>query len=136
MLGINQKITVHGCRRATYAGNAAIDINASDIISELIKAAGTLCECYASDMWYELNKINGNIVDGCDDVLYIGIRSYGVDGNVFVESRLNKAGCNYDPSAYIRLYRLNMCNGDDGLYTMELERISAYTAEKEIHGKF
>ena len=132
MLGINQKITAHGCR-ASY-GKAAIDINASDIISELIKAAGTLCECYASDLVYELDKINGNINDGCDDVLYIGVRSYGVDGNTFVKSRLTKGGCNYAPHDYIRLYRLNMCNGYDGLYTMELERISTYTAEKEIHG--
>lgn len=131
MLKINDTITVHGCRSA-YVGNKAIDINASDIISELIQAAGMLCESYASDLFYELNKIDGNLTYGNDDVLYIGVRSYGVDGNTFVKSRLNKGGCNYEPSAYIRLYRLNMCNGDDGLYTMELTRISTYTAEREI----
>lgn len=127
MLSINQKKVATG----QIIDNERTNINYSDIFSELIQAAGMGCEAYSSDLFYELTAIK-TAVDALENtVFYIGIRTLGVDGESFISRRLNRKNCNYEPNCYIKIYRLKLIAMDDSM-TMELERISEYTATREL----
>lgn len=128
MLSIGNKITADG-RISTYTGK--FDINHSSIFSELIQAAGMGCENFASDMFIELEAIKRAIDNVENYVRFIGIRTLGVDGDTFIASRLNRKSCNYEPAAYIKLYKLEISIVDDEM-TMTLTRISSYDAAREL----
>lgn len=127
MLSINQKKVATG----QIINNERTNINYSDIFSELIQAAGMGCEAYSSDLFYELTAIK-TAVDALENtVFYIGIRTLGVDGESFISRRLDRKNCNYEPNCYIKIYRLKLIAMDNSM-TMELERISEYTATREL----
>lgn len=129
MLRYNESIT---CEGYVYDGKA--DINYCSIMSELVKAAGTLCEDYASDVYYDLQLLE-IWKDGLrSELTFIGIRSMGVDGYDFVKCRLGNSAT-YGTNNYIRLYRLETWMPDDKTYMMELRRIDEYDAKKELFGK-
>lgn len=89
------------------------------------------CECFASDMFIELEAAKRAIDNRENYVRYIGIRTLGVDGDTFIASRLDRKSCNYEPAAYIKLYKLEISIDNDEM-TMTLSRISSYDAEQEL----
>lgn len=111
--------------------NTIGNLNISSIFSELIQAAGMGCENYASDLFYDLTAIDSDIKNGVENVRYIGIRSYGVDGNTFMRSRLDNKSCCYSPNCYVKIYRISI--SVDGEYmTVLLERIDEYEAKNAL----
>lgn len=111
--------------------NVIGSLNISSIFSELIQAAGMGCENYASDLFYDLTAIDSDIKNGVENVRYIGIRTYGVDSNTFMRSRLDNKSCNYSPNCYIKIYRISI--SVDGEYmTVLLERIDEYEAKNAL----
>ena len=101
-------------------------LNYSSIFSELIHAA-IVCEYFASDIFIDLQTIEKVIKEAENRVFYLGYRDSGVDGKLFVKSRLEQNRY-YN---YIRLYRLEI-SVDDGDITAELKRVSEYDAYKEL----
>lgn len=101
-------------------------LNYSSIFSELIHAA-IVCEYYASDVFIDLQSIEKAIKEAENRVFYLGYRDSGVDGNIFVKSRLSQ-NRNYE---YIRLYKLEI-SVDDGYITAELKRVSNYDTRREL----
>lgn len=131
MLHDGQKITVEGqVYRSSYNGELATNINFSDIFTELIQAAGMGCEYYASDLYYTLTAIEKIIKNFENDVLYIGIRDSGVDGNTFIKSRLENSST-YGTNNYIKMYRCEI-KTDETSQTIELVRTSEYDVRKEL----
>lgn len=131
MLHDGQKITVEGqVYRSSYNGELATNINFSDIFTELIQAAGMTCEYYASDLYYTLTAIEKIIKNFENDVLYIGIRDSGVDGNTFIKSRLENSST-YGTNNYIKMYRCEI-KTDETSQTIELVRTSEYDVRKEL----
>lgn len=128
MLSIGNKITADG-RISSYTGK--FDINHSSIFSELIQAAGMGCERFASDLIYDIKAILDTIERQENETYYLGIRTDGVDGKSYISSRLDRKSCNYEPNAYIKLYRLEISIVDDKM-TMTLSRISSYDAAREL----
>lgn len=119
MLHINSKPIVEEAQ----IGN----LNLSSIFSELITAA-TVCEYYASDLFYDLKDIEKAVENSENAVFYIGFRNSGVDGKNFVKLRL-RSRLEYDE--YIRLYKLEI-SVSEGYVLAELKRIDKYTAFKEL----
>lgn len=101
-------------------------LNYSSIFSELIHAA-IVCEYFASDVFIDLQTIEKVIKEAENRVFYLGYRDSGVDGNLFVKSRLEQNRY----YKYIRLYRLEI-SVDDGDISAELKRVSEYDAYKEL----
>ena len=103
-------------------------LNDSDIWSSLIGAAGRFCERFASDLLidYEsyirlLPELVGNRIE---HTWLFGFREYGVDGNGFVESRLEHS--RYGRQEYRQLWALRLEYDTDGEYdefVLTLERI-------------
>lgn len=127
MLSINQKKVAVG----QIINNERTNVNYSDIFSELIQAAGMGCEAYSSDLFYDLTAIKAAVDALENKVFYIGIRTLGVDGESFISRRLDRKNCNYEPNCYIKIYRLKLIAADNSM-TLELERISEYTATREL----
>lgn len=107
------------------------NLNISGIFSELIQAAGMGCENYASDLFYDLSAIYSAIKSAEEKVFYVGIRTNGVDGESFIRSRLNRNSCNYEPSCYLKIYRVSISVENEEMKVL-LERISKYDAEKAL----
>lgn len=101
-------------------------LNYSSIFSELIHAA-IVCEYYASDVFISLKFIEKTIIEAESHTFYLGYRDSGVDGKLFIKSRLGENKY-YE---YIRLYRLEISVAD-GYITAELKRITEYDAYKEL----
>lgn len=88
-------------------------INISSEMSFLIKEAGRICEYFASDMFYDLKELHGDLVstpvlDHKDDYLWVvGIRDSGCDGKYYISNRLDDetAGRNYRALYAIRVVR-------------------------------
>ena len=134
MLHLGQKIT---CERqvstSSYNGEPTTNINCSGIFTELIQAAGMTCKYYASDLYYTLAAIEKVVQNFENDVLYIGIRDRGVDGNSFVKSRLENSST-YRTNNYVKMYRLEI-KSDNYLQTMELRRVSELDVRSELRIK-
>lgn len=131
MLHNGQKITVEGqVYRSSYNGELTTNINFSDIFTELIQAAGTGCEYYASDMFYDLMEIHKTIQNLDSKVFYIGIRDSGVDGTMYIKSKLENSSV-YGTNNYIKLYRCEV-KTDETSQTVELLRTSEYDVRKEL----
>ena len=131
MLHNGQKITVEGqVYRSSYNGELTTNINFSDIFTELIQAAGMGCEYFASDMFYNLTEIHKAIQNLDNKVFYIGIRDSGVDGTMFIRSRLENSSV-YGRNNYIKMYRCEV-KTDETSQTVELSRTSEYDVRKEL----
>ena len=131
MLHYGKKITCEGqVYRSSYNGKPTTNINYSDIFTELIQATGMTGEYYASDLYYTLTAIEKVVQNFENDVLYIGIRDSGVDGNTFIKSRLENSST-YGTNNYIKMYRLEIKSNNDS-QTMELLRVSEYDVRKEL----
>lgn len=131
MLHYGQKITCEGqVYTNSYSGKPTTNINYSDIFTELIQATGMTCEYYASDLYYTLTAIEKAVQNFENDVLYVGIRDSGVDGNTFVKSRLENSST-YGTNNYIKMYRLEIKSYND-LQTMELLRVSEHDVRNEL----
>lgn len=71
-------------------------INVSDILTKLIQVAGRFAESYASDLVYSIDHIREladntwpyDTAQPMDEIMAVGIRASGVDGNSFIMSRL------------------------------------------------
>lgn len=131
MLHNGQKITVEGqVYRSSYNGELTTNINFSDIFTELIQAAGMGCEYYASDMFYDLTEIHKAIQSLDSKVFYIGIRDCGVDGTLYIRSKLENTSV-YGTNNYIKMYRCSV-KTDETSQTVELLRTSEYDIRKEL----
>ena len=131
MLHHGKKITVEGqVYRSSYNGELTTNINFSDIFTELIQAAGMGCEYYASDMFYDLAEIHRTIQNLDSKVFYIGIRDSGVDGTLYIRSRLENASV-YGTNNYLKLYRCEVKTSETS-QTVELLRTSEYDVRKEL----
>lgn len=131
MLHYGQKIACEGqVYTNSYNGEPTTNINYSDIFTELIQATGMTCEYYASDLYYTLTAIEKVVQNVKNDVLYIGIRDSGVDGNSFIKSRLENSSV-YGTNNYIKMYRLEIKSYND-LQTMELLRVSELDVRNEL----
>ncbi len=131
MLHLGQEITwERQVSTSSYNGEPTTNIICSGIFTELIQAAGTTCEYYASDLYYTLTAIEKAVQNFENDVLYIGIRDRGVDGNSFVKSRLENSST-YGTNNYIKMYRLEI-KSDNYLQTMELRRVSELDVRSEL----
>lgn len=131
MLHNGKKITVEGqVYKSSYNGELATNINFSDIFTELIQAAGMGCEYYASDMFYNLAEIHKAIQSLDNKIFYIGIRDYGVDGTLYIRSKLENTSV-YGTNNYIKMYRCSV-KTDETSQTVELLRTSEYDVRKEL----
>lgn len=88
------------------------DINYTEIQSFLIKEAGSLCDYYASDLLFNLEEVDKVLHQTKTDFnkrIAFGFRKSGVDGNVFVKSRLRKTNIYGSPDKeYRSLYVLDI----------------------------
>ena len=87
-----QKKTLDECY-SYLSPNTSVNINISSIIDAVIKNAGRFCERYASDILFDLNTLNDIIknydpTSPAEHIICFGIRKNGVDGNSFLESRI------------------------------------------------
>lgn len=133
MLKVNENIVCYGgiVENEPYSENFHADINYSSIFTELIQAVGCVCEFYASDLYFELRDIEKCVQYLDTDILFIGIRKNGVDGNSFIQARIDKNSCSYEPNVYIKLYRLET-KINDGTFFMELKRVTDFDVRKEL----
>lgn len=131
MLHNGEKITVEGqVYTDSYNVELTTNINYSDIFTELIQAAGMGCEYYASDMFYELAEIHKTIQSLDNKVFYIGIRDSGVDGTMYIRSRLENSSV-YGSNNYIKMYRCEVKTNETS-QIVELLRTSEYDVRKEL----
>lgn len=92
----NENILAEDCTRVyTGATNENAEINASDIQTKLIQITGRFCERYASDLICILSDLDPFLhhirIDKSDRwTIAVGIRESGVDGNLFLLSRLKE----------------------------------------------
>ena len=90
----NENILAEDCARVyTGIANENVEINASDIQTKLIQITGRFCERYASDLICTLSDLDPFLHHICIDksdrwTIAVGIRESGVDGNLFLLSRL------------------------------------------------
>lgn len=111
----------HGQIIANYAEPTRTNINTSTIYTMLIKEAAK-CEYYASDIVYDIDRINRTLKDDnflSDNkpiVFYFGFRSHGVDHESFIESR------GWNSEEYRTIYRLTL-KPDNSDLTATLEKI-------------
>lgn len=133
MLKVNESIKCTGgiTENSPYSDKFHADVNYSSIFTELIQAVGCLCEFYASDLYFELRDIEKCVNCLDTDVLFIGIRKNGVDGNDFISKRIDKNNINYSPNIYIKMYRLET-KIEENCYIMELKRIFESDAIAEL----
>lgn len=105
------------------AGINGIDINMSDVYSTMIKEAAR-CNYYASDMIYDIEIINHRLknFDIFDEDSYspilVACRKSGVDGNVFILSRVENASrnCAYAicfPESYFSVFAVTFEKSED-----------------------
>lgn len=129
MLKIGEIITTDGY----ISGNGVSEINTSDIFTELIKAAGTYCENYASDLVYDIARINEAIQTKENYCCYVGIRLNGVDSDSFIRSRINPKSCSYEANCYLRLYKFTIVfDEEERSIIADLTRLSEYDVRNEI----
>ena len=62
------------------------ECNFSDVFSRLIKEAGSMCDCYASDILFDIERIK-SALNGKQEPIYIAFRDHGVDSNTFIALR-------------------------------------------------
>lgn len=76
------------CEDLAFFNNEAktYECNFSDVFSTLIKEAGTMCDCYASDILFDIERIKSTL-NGKQEPVYIAFRSHGVDSNTFIAIR-------------------------------------------------
>ena len=129
MLHIGEKINASGQLLYRYDKDCyETNVNYSGIFTELIQAAGSLCEFYASDLYYTLSEIKTAVDNTEEKILYIGIYTNGVDGTNSVREKMK-----WQHSGYIRLYRLIMSAvNSTKSYVMELERVDEYDVRKAL----
>lgn len=130
MLHYGEKITCEGQLITDYfaENGQRTNVNYSDIVTELVQAAGMLCEYYASDIVYDIKDLENYIDNIREEIMFIGIRSNGCDGLNYVISRFK----NHDTKDYIRLYRLETSIPDESHFCVELKRVDSYDVEKEL----
>ena len=93
-----------------------IVINMCDVITKIIQITGRFCEQFASDLLFELAKINSfTEFNGNGEenhwVIPIGIRSHGVDHEEFILERLaetEKNGYVYPEHVYRKLLAVDI----------------------------
>ena len=133
MLHYKDKIVCEGQLITDYfaENGQRTNVNYSDIVTELVQAAGTLCEYYASDIIYDVKDLENCINNVREEVLFIGIRDSGCDSTNSIKCRLENSST-YGNNNYIRLYRLETSIPDESHYRIELLRIDEYDARKEL----
>lgn len=93
------------------AYSKAWDINYSSTFTKLIQEAGRLCDSYASDLFIDFTALMNRIKDAGHDytgeVCLFGLRDMGVDGNSFIQSRLEN-NPHYGQYDYRAIYRLEI----------------------------
>ena len=106
--------------------SCGLDFNTSDIFSRLIKEAAK-CECYNSDVFYDLKNIEESFKNFDPEKefepIWLGFRKMGVDCTNFVLCRVNDAGM-YGKIAdtYFVLYSLTVERKGEGFYTVYLTK--------------
>lgn len=135
MLHYGEKIEATGQLLTDYfaENGRRTNVNHSSIITELIQAAGSLCEYFASDIVYDIKDMENYIENTREEVIFIGIRDSGVDSTLAIKQKLGNSAT-YGTNNYIRLYRLETSIPNDHTYKIELRRIDEYDAKKELLG--
>ena len=135
MFHYKEKIEAEGQLLVDYfaENNRKTNVNYSSIVSELIQAAGTLCEYFASDIVYDIKDLENYIENTREEVVFIGIRDSGVDSTIAIKQKL-KNSATYGTNNYIRLYRLETSIPNDHTYKIELRRVDEYDTKKELLG--
>lgn len=110
-------------------------INLSGLFSYLIKEAGRLCDCYASDMYYDLKMLERHLYEDMKFVdepycTMLGIRSGGVDHMEWVASHIEDKSCQrtYREIIYIKVDRTDADYADDE-YVLSVYTLDPWTLE-------
>lgn len=70
-----------------YVYQDKTNINMSNLYTKLIQEAGRFCDCYASDLIYDIDAIREAIDNHKSRKFYMGFRESGIDHNSFIECR-------------------------------------------------
>lgn len=98
-----------------------VAVNYTNIQSFLIKEAGSLCDCYASDLLFNLKEVDELLHQTETDFherVAFGFRKSGVDSNKFTLSRLSQPNMyGFITNEYRALYVLDidMSHTEDGI---------------------
>lgn len=113
-------------------------INLSTPVSFIIKEVGRLCECYASDVFYDLKKLFTDL-EGANTVLanqdsyqwVIGIREMGCDHDNFINARLSQGTDMV--KEYRAIYELAVEPSEKykGDFDLKVYRINRYTLSND-----
>ena len=124
-------------------------INLSSLFTLLIKEAGRLCDYYASDIFYDLKQLHEDLYgDKC--VLFeqeeyqtvIGIRNSGVDGEVFMISKMNSGDTNPFTYNYREIFLIRAVKTKEGLggklscYQVSPSSMDWYFTHKEKYERY
>ena len=113
-------------------GHKINNINLSSEVSYIIREVGRLCDSFASDIYYDLKQLFGDL-EGETSVLFdtpkyqwvVGIRDMGVDHDNFIESVLRE---NRDlEKRYRAIYEISIEPESKHWYKMTLSKISPFS---------
>lgn len=99
-------IEEHGQTNPNYAkGTKYVSINLSSILCRLIKTAAYRCDYYCSDLFISWQSFEAAVKEPGfgTQIMLLGFRDSGVDGNEFIQSRLNNTSA-YGSNPYSELY--------------------------------
>lgn len=76
------------CEDVAFLNNEAktYKCNFSNVFSRLIKEAGSMCDYYASDILFDIERIK-SALNGKQEPIFIAFRSHGVDSNTLIAIR-------------------------------------------------
>lgn len=99
-----------------------LSVNISDFFTRLIKDAAR-CNSYASDVYYDLCAIDKAIREYRPmqefTPIFVGFRRHGVDGNLFVLSRIGEDKYNVHRE-YFALYSIMVEPDGEGWYNVKM----------------
>lgn len=102
-----------GCfRDAPLTYEELCGVNMSAIHTKLIQDVGRFTEYHASDLLYTIPHIEEAVhnFESMDDIIYFGIRAWGVDHEEYIEANYKKEGANYlaERERYRKIYAVRV----------------------------
>lgn len=103
------------CEDVAFLNNEAktYKCNFSDVFSHLIKEAGSMCDYYASDILFDIERIK-SALNGKQEPIYIAFRSHGVDGDTFIAIR------GWDYEDYKSIFKVEFFQKDNATIYVKL----------------
>jgi len=99
------------------------EINHSSILTRLIQEAGRYCERFASDLFIDWSIVEDTLRSSASptNTLFFGFRENGVDGESFIDSRMQSDMYHHE---YRSIWRLDIrLEPDEEHFTMKLYRV-------------